>query len=114
MIHGPGTPGVLYNMPLGAEREVEWIGGCVRHLSKQGLGTVEATPEAEAAWAREVDGFANRTLFPQTDSWYTGANIPGKPRQFSVHVGGPLYFERLTEVASAGYEGFVFEEEQRL
>ena len=113
MIHGPGTPGVLYNMPLGAEREVEWIGGCVRHLSERGLGAVEATPEAEAAWAREVDDFANRTLFPQADSWYTGANIPGKPRHFSVHVGGPLYFQRLTEVACGDYEGFVFEEERR-
>lgn len=113
MIHGPGTPGVLYNMPLGAEREVEWIGACVRHLSERGLGAVEATPEAEAAWAREVDDFANRTLFPQADSWYTGANIPGKPRHFSVHVGGPLYFQRLTEVACGDYEGFVFEEERR-
>jgi cation diffusion facilitator CzcD-associated flavoprotein CzcO len=113
MIHGPGTPGVLYNMPLGAERETEWIGHCVRHLRERGLGAVEPTPDAEEIWDREVNEFANETLYPLTDSWYTGANIPGKPRQFCVHLGGPLYFQRISEVAAKGYEGFVFEDDHR-
>ena len=113
LIHGPGSPSVLYNMPLGAERETEWIGDCVRYLREQGLGAIEPTPDAEKAWDREIAELANETLYPLTDSWYTGANIPGKPRQFSVHLGGPLYFQRLSEVAAQGYEGFVFEEEHR-
>jgi cation diffusion facilitator CzcD-associated flavoprotein CzcO len=109
MIHGPGTPGVLYNMPLGAELETAWIGDCVRHLREQGLGAVEPTHAAEESWDREVDELANKTLFPRTDSWYTGANIPGKPRHFSVHLGGPAYFQRIVEVAEQGYPGFAFE-----
>ncbi|MEQ9451187.1 MAG: NAD(P)/FAD-dependent oxidoreductase [Pseudomonadales bacterium] len=109
MIHGPGTPGVLYNMPLGAEREAQWIGNCIQHLQKEGLGAVEPTPDAEETWDHEVAGLADRTLYPLTDSWYTGANIPGKPRKFCVHLGGPLYFERISEVAANGYEGFAFE-----
>ena len=111
MIHGPGTPGVLYNMPLGAERETEWIGNCVRHLREQGMGAVEPTRDAEDSWDREVSELANKTLFPRTDSWYTGANIPGKPRHFSVHLGGPAYFQRIIEIADHGYEGFDFEAE---
>ena len=108
MIHGPGSPGVLYLMPLGAELETEWIANCVRHLREQGLGAVEPTHAAELDWDREVNAIANKTLFPRTDSWYTGANIPGKPRHFSVHLGGPAYFHRIAEVADNGYEGFVF------
>lgn len=108
MIHGPGTPGVLYLMPLGAELETEWIADCVRHLGEQGLGAIEPTHEAELEWDREVGALAEKTLFPRTDSWYTGANIPGKPRHFSVHLGGPAYFHRIAEVADEGYEGFVF------
>ena len=84
MIHGPGTPGVLYAMPLGAEE----------------------------GWEREVTDLANKTLFPRTDSWYTGANIPGKPRQLCVHVAGPAYFQRIREVADEGFEGLVFEEDR--
>ena len=108
MIHGPGTPGVLYLMPLGAELETEWIANCVNHLREQGMGAVEPTHEAELSWDGEVNAIANRTLFPKTDSWYTGANIEGKPRQFAVHLGGPGYFHRIAEIADEGYEGFVF------
>lgn len=110
MIHGPGTPGVLYNMPLGAELETEWIGNFVRHLRDQGMGAAEPTLDAEKSWDQEVSELANKTLFPRTDSWYTGANIPGKPRHFSVHLGGPAYFQRIVDLADEGYEGFVFEE----
>ena len=110
MIHGPGTPGVLYNMPLGAELETEWIANCVRYLRDQGMGAVEPTLEAEKSWDQEVSELANKTLFPRTDSWYTGANIPGKPRHFSVHLGGPAYFQRIVDLAEEGYEGFLFEE----
>jgi cyclohexanone monooxygenase len=113
MIHGPGSPSVLFNMPLGAELESAWIGGCVRYLREHSLGAIEPTPDAEKSWDREITEIANKTLFPLTDSWYTGANIPGKPRQFCVHLGGPLYFQRLSEVAALGYEGFVLEKEIR-
>ena len=104
---------MLYNMPLGAEHEAAWIGDCVRYLRERGLGAIEPTLDAEKNWDQEVAELANATLYPLTDSWYTGANIPGKPRQFCVHLGGPLYFQRLAEVAAQGYEGFVLEKERR-
>ncbi len=113
MIHGPGSPGVFYNMPLGAERQMEWIGNFMRHLREQGIGAVEPTAGSEEAWSSEVSGIANATLFPRTDSWWTGANIPGKPRYFSAYLGGSLYYYRLSEIAAKDYEGFVFEQAQR-
>jgi len=109
MIHGPGSPGVFYNMPLGAERQMDWIGNLMRHLREQGMGAIEPTTESEEAWANEVSGIANATLFPRTDSWWTGANIPGKPRGFSAYLGGSIYYMRLADVAARDYEGFAFE-----
>lgn len=112
MIHGPGSPGVFYNMPLGAERQLNWIGNCMRHLQKYGMGTVEPTTDSEEAWGNEVTGIANATLFPRTDSWWTGANIPGKPRYFSAYLGGSLYYHRISDVAAKDYAGFAFEPAQ--
>jgi len=113
MIHGPGSPGVFYNMPLGAERQMDWIGNCMRHLREHELGAIEPTADSEEAWAAEVSGIANATLFPRTDSWWTGANIPGKPRYFSAYLGGMLYYQRISEVTAKDYEGFVFERAHR-
>ena len=109
MIHGPTSPGVLYTMPLGGERTTQWIAGCIRHLHENGLSAIEATDEASEVWDREVNALANKTLYPKTNSWYVGANIPGKPRQFLAHIRGSNFFDRLSEVAEQGYEGFVFE-----
>ncbi|MGE0732639.1 MAG: flavin-containing monooxygenase [Acidimicrobiia bacterium] len=109
MVHGPQSPGVLYTMPLGGERHVAWIEACIRHLDEHDLGAVEATEDAEAAWDQEVNDLANRTLYPRTNSWYTGANIPGKPRQFLAHTMGSRYFDRLEQIAADGFPGFVFE-----
>ena len=108
MIHGPGSPGVFFSMPLGAELQVQWIGDSIRHLQEQGYATMETTPEAETAWDEEIQQIANGTLYPKTNSWYLGANIPGKPRQFLGHLRGSQYFDQLAEVAERGFEGFVF------
>jgi cyclohexanone monooxygenase len=109
MIHGPGSPGVLYTMPLGGERTADWIAESIRHLRENDLGAMEATDEAAVNWDEEINAAADKTLYPLTDSWYVGANIPGKPRQFLAHLRGSQYFERLAEVAEEGYAGFVFE-----
>jgi len=113
MIHGPGSPGVFYNMPLGAERQIDWIGNLMCHLHEQDMGAVEPTTDSEETWGAEVSGIANATLFPRTDSWWTGANIPGKPRYFSAYLGGSLYYQRLGDVAAGEYPGFEFEPAHR-
>ena len=112
MVHGPESPCVLYNMPLGAERQMDWIRDCILHLRRNGIGAIEPAPGVDAAWSREVAEVASMSLYPQTESWYTGANIPGKHRQFAVHLGGPAYYARIQEAAERGYEGFVTEAER--
>ena len=108
MIHGPTSPGVLYTMPLGGERTAEWIGGCLRHLREHDLSAMDATEEAAVMWDQEINALADKTLYPRTNSWYVGANIPGKPRQFLAHIRGSNFFDRLSEVAERGYQEFVF------
>ena len=111
MLHGPGSPGVFYNMPLGAERQMGWVGNLVRHLGERDLGAVEPSVESEDAWAEEVAALAGATLFPRTDSWWTGANVEGKPRYFAAYLGGSIYYQRIADVAEQDYAGFIFEEQ---
>ncbi len=110
MITGPQSPSVLVNMVLGIEQNVRWITDCLDHMRDNDLRSIEATPAAQAVWDAEVRIAAEATLFPQTDSWYMGSNIPGKPRVFMVYVGGfDTYREKCDAAADAGYEGFVFD-----
>jgi cation diffusion facilitator CzcD-associated flavoprotein CzcO len=109
MIHGPESPSVLYNMPMGAERQVDWVANCITYMQEHGLDVIEPAPAAELEWGAQVAELANQTLYPLTDSWYTGANIPGKPRQFAIHLNGILFYQTLDDVAANNYEGFVLE-----
>ena len=107
LITGPGSPSVLSNMLVSIEQHVDWIADCLTLLRVRGLAGIEATAEAEAAWAAHVEEMANATLYPLANSWYMGANIPGKPRVFMPYAGGVgAYRQRCDEVAAAGYAGF--------
>jgi cyclohexanone monooxygenase len=100
---------VLVNMPVSIEQHVEWIADCISHMRERGLVRIEATGEAEEEWVEHVNQVASETIFPQANSWYLGANIPGKNRVFMPYVGGMApYRQRCDEVASQGYEGFAF------
>jgi len=109
MVTGPGSPSVLGNMPVSIEQHVDWICECIEYMRKKGVTTVEPTPDAEASWGAHVKELADATLFPQTDSWYMGANIPGKPRVFLPYIGGFGTYRKLcAEIAEKEYEGFAF------
>jgi cyclohexanone monooxygenase len=108
-VTGPGSPSVLANMVVGVEQHVEWIGACLTYLCDHGYRAIEPTLEAQDAWVEHVNEVAQGTMYvaPTCNSWYLGANIPGKPRVFLPYVGGlPAYIERADAVADAGYEGF--------
>ncbi len=106
-ITGPGSPSVLSNMPVSIEQHAEWISDCIAHLRERGLRRIEATEEAQEAWVDHVGQVASMTLFMKANSWYLGANIPGKKRVFMPYVGGVLpYRMRCDEVAAKNYEGF--------
>jgi len=105
-ITGPGSPSVLTNMIVSIEQHVDWIADCLAHLRQHGYGRIEATSEAQTAWVDHVNAIADFTLFPTCNSWYLGANVPGKTRVFMPCIGFPPYAEKCEEVARAGYEGF--------
>ncbi|MBV8236380.1 MAG: NAD(P)/FAD-dependent oxidoreductase [Acidimicrobiia bacterium] len=106
-VTGPGSPAVLANMPTAIEQHVDWIGDCIGYMREHGLTRIEATEAAEDAWVDHVRDVAELTLFPLADSWYLGANVPGKKRVFMPYVGGFLpYTRKCDEVAARNYEGF--------
>ena len=106
-ITGPGSPSVFTNMLPAIEQHVDWVVDCLDHLRKHGHAIIEPTPEAEADWNAHSNQVAAGHLRSTVDSWYVGANIPGKTRVLMPYIGGyPLYVEKCEEVAAAGYSGF--------
>jgi cyclohexanone monooxygenase len=105
-ITGPGSPSVLTNMIVSIEQHVRWIGACLAWMRAQGRRRIEANASAERAWVGHVNEVAGQTIFPGCNSWYLGANVPGKVRVFMPLPGFPAYDEKCRAVAAAGYEGF--------
>ncbi|MGF1598980.1 MAG: alpha/beta hydrolase fold domain-containing protein [Acidimicrobiales bacterium] len=106
-ITGPGSPSVLSNMVVSIEQHVDWITQCLTDLRDGGFDTIEATTTAEEGWIQHVNDCAEITLFPRANSWYMGANVPGKPRVFLPYVGGvDQYRHACNEVIERGYLGF--------
>jgi cyclohexanone monooxygenase len=107
IITGPGSPSVLSNMIVSIEQHVEWIADAVGYMRDRGLDTMEAAGDAEDKWVAHVNEVANTTLYPQANSWYIGANIPGKPQIFMPYIGGVAVYRQIcNDVAAKGYEGF--------
>ena len=106
-ITGPGSPGVKSNMMLSIEQHTNWIVDCLQHLRSRHHRRIEVEPEAEESWVTHVREVADSTLYPLANSWYMGANIPGKPLVFMPYVGGvQMYKKKCDEVVANGYEGF--------
>jgi len=51
---------------------------------------------------------ANETLFGKTNSWYMGANIPGKRRQLLNYPDADAYRDQLRKCEVDAYSGFEF------
>jgi len=106
-VTGPGSPSVLSNMIFAIEQHVDWIVDCMVDLRRRGVSTIEARRDAQDQWVAQVNEIAAGTVFMQANSWYVGANVPGKPRVFMPYAGGVVpYREKCEEVVSRGYEGF--------
>lgn len=107
MITGPGSPSVLSNMVVSIEQHVEWISDCIDHLRHEGLHRIEPTKIAESSWGQHVNDYGAISLFSQANSWYLGANVPGKPRALLPYIGGvDVYRKICDEVVNKDYLGF--------
>lgn len=97
----------LCNMTTCLQQQTEWITDCIRSLRGSNKTVIEPTAEGEEAWVRHHDEVANATLIARTNSWYTGSNVPGKPRRVLSYTGGVgTYRQKCREAAEAGYQGF--------
>ncbi len=107
IITGPGSPSVLSNMIVSIEQHVDWIADCIGYMRDRSLNAMEAKQDAEDTWVAHVNDVAHGTLYPQANSWYMGANVPGKPQIFMPYIGGVgAYRQICNTVAAKGYKGF--------
>lgn len=107
LVSGPGAPAVLANMVLHAEAHVNWIADAIQYLDSRDCAAIEPTVDAVDNWIAECAQRAEATLFTRANSWYMGANVPGKPRTFMLFIGGfGVYLGICNDVAEAGYKGF--------
>ena len=106
-ITGPGSPSILTNVVVAIEQHVDWIARFIDHLRTDDRDVAEAARDAQAQWMDHVNEVAARTLFTATNSWYMGANIPGKPRVILPYLGGLAnYTVKCEEEAAQRYRGF--------
>ena len=106
-ITGPGSPGVKSNMMVSIEQHVNFISDCLAYLRDHDYTRIAPEDDAAAAWDRHVMEVADATLYPRANSWYMGANVPGKARVFMPYIAGVHRYKRICdEVAAKGYEGF--------
>lgn len=128
--YGPQAPTAFCNGPTCAKVQGDWIVGVIAYMASKGLQSVEADRQSEEAWRQTVLDMANASLMPTTKSvrhdrilspigprgsvtdfwkWYMGDNIPGKPREPLLWLGGvPAYYKVLNDTADSGYSGFTF------
>jgi cyclohexanone monooxygenase len=96
-------------MVVGSEQHGEWISECIQHIEDNNLMTIEASETAEINWVEHINNIADTTIYPTCNSWYLGANIPGKPRIFMPYVGGFQRYERKCKAVQAeNYAGYHF------
>lgn len=108
-ITGPGSPSALSNAVISIEQHVEWVADLLANADEHDRRVIEADDVAEKEWTQHVQVVGNATLYPKTDSWYMGANIPGKPRVFLPYIGGVGNYRAMCDqIAADGYRGFTF------
>ena len=106
MLYGPQSPTAFCNGPTCAEMQGDWVVQCLLDLRARNLSRIEATEDAAANWATYLKEVGDGTLLPQADSWYMGANIPGKKRELLYHPIVPEYLEACATSAANDYAGF--------
>ncbi|KAG0608871.1 hypothetical protein M758_8G139300 [Ceratodon purpureus] len=108
VVTGPQSPSVFTNMAASIEQHVNWIADCIAYARREGAAEIDASADAEEAWVAHASAIAESTLYMCTNSWYTGSNVPNKPRVLLGYLGGlDNYTAKCNDVAAKQYEGFL-------
>ena len=107
IVNGPQNAAGLCNAGRCIEQNVDWIARCIEHLRGLGRTCIAASADAEAGWTEHVSDVASGTVLQHmTESWFFGANTPGKARRVNIYAAGARdYREHCETVAAAGYSG---------
>jgi hypothetical protein len=108
-VQGPGSPSAATNFVAAMEQHIEWIADCIGHLREHGYRTIDAQADAQREWIEHATSLVAATVLvhPSCNSWYNGANVPGKKRMYMGYTAGiPEYRRRCEEIAAHGYQGF--------
>ncbi|KAL1994524.1 hypothetical protein VTN49DRAFT_1994 [Thermomyces lanuginosus] len=106
-LYGAHGPTAYSNGPSSIEMQARWIIDAIQKIVNSGLKSVEPTPEAEKLWKEKINSLSDMTLLPLADSWYMGANIPGKKREQLSFAGGLPMYEQDIRAALENWDGFV-------
>ncbi|WP_313091268.1 flavin-containing monooxygenase [Chryseobacterium flavum] len=110
MIAGAGSPSVFCNMVLAIEQHVEWVSQCIQYMKAANKLTIEPELAEEDKWVQHCIDVAKPLFVSRGDSWYVGANVPGKPRVFMAYIAGmPNYIAKCEEVVKNNYAGFILQ-----
>ena len=106
-VYGPHGPTAFCNGPTCVEVQGSWIVQTIEYLRQHGITKFTPTSHAALTYKKHIDALSDATLLPLVNSWYYGANIPGKKREAYNYVGGlPVYKQEILEEIERGYPGF--------
>ena len=98
------------NFVRAAEPLVDWVSEAMCYVRDNQFTRISATLEAEDAWVKHVAEAGAKILRTQANSWFVGANIPGKARVLlTAPDSAPVMRAKRAEVAANGYEGFLLQ-----
>jgi cation diffusion facilitator CzcD-associated flavoprotein CzcO len=109
-INAVQSPSAFFSPPLLADYQIGCITRMIDELAATGATTVEPTRDAESAWVDHVNEIVAATLLPMANSWWMGANIPGKPRQVVAYAAGfPAYQAHAEAALADGLRDYVLD-----
>lgn len=100
------APTAFTNGPVFIEVQVDMLVDLFQKLKDEGIKSIEAQREAEEKWKQAIQDSNAKTLMPLTDSWYMGANIPGKKREQLNYLKGIANYEFECREALSSLNGF--------
>ncbi len=108
ILYGPQSATAFCNGPVCAEIQGDWVVDLLDHARADGFTRIDAEPGTGPRWTAHLAELADSTLFGKADSWYMGANVPGKRRQLLNYPNSDAYLDHLRRCAELDYDGFAF------
>lgn len=107
---GPQTP--YSNLPVPIQLGAQWLQRAIAWARENDVPFLEATPESETWWMEETERAGKATVMysegKKAKAWFLGDNLPGKPEEFQVYMGGGQVYQQFCRAAEAdGYRSFL-------